>query len=134
MGSGFHFSMPLPLVSHASGAGDLRPSEQCGLTVNATLESTDLYFSLTPKRFRKDPQRGRKHRRDDPALMKCLDISSPHARRTFHSATFTRHIMCYQQRQKSNLDRFFELGIGSSQVTNSMRQKCTKLALSAPAN
>ena len=44
---------------------------------NASLESTELYLSLTPERFRKElnklsPQRGRKRWRDDPALMKFL--------------------------------------------------------------
>jgi integrase/recombinase XerD len=44
---------------------------------NASLESTEQYLSLTPERFRKElnklsPQRGRKHWRDDPALMKFL--------------------------------------------------------------
>ncbi|MFY9938590.1 MAG: tyrosine-type recombinase/integrase [Silvibacterium sp.] len=44
---------------------------------NASLESTEQYLSLAPERFRKElnklsPQRGRKHWRDDPALMKFL--------------------------------------------------------------
>ena len=44
---------------------------------NASLESTEQYLSLAPERFRKElnklsPQRGRKHWRDDPTLMKFL--------------------------------------------------------------
>lgn len=44
---------------------------------NATLSSTEQYLSLTPERFRKElhklsPQRGKKHWRDDPALMGFL--------------------------------------------------------------
>ena len=44
---------------------------------NASLKSTEQYLSLTPERFRKElnklsPQRGRKHWRDDPDLMKFL--------------------------------------------------------------
>lgn len=43
----------------------------------ASLESSEKYLSLTPERFRKElnklsPQRGRKHWRDDPALMRFL--------------------------------------------------------------
>ena len=44
---------------------------------NASLESTERYLLLTPERFRKElnklsPQRGRRHWRDDPALMSFL--------------------------------------------------------------
>jgi len=44
---------------------------------NASLESTEQYLSLTPERFRKElnklsPQCGRKHWRDDSALMTFL--------------------------------------------------------------
>jgi integrase/recombinase XerD len=44
---------------------------------NVSLATTERYLSLTPERFRRElqklsPQRGRKHWRDDPALMKFL--------------------------------------------------------------